>query len=87
MELKTTLISKDSIALLCWRNGNAQSQDGVFEENVLELYYVVGVLFISGVETLDVNTTGRPQTDTISGIFVFGLLYIYISAYYLLSLY
>ena len=23
MELKTTLISEDSIALLCWRNGNA----------------------------------------------------------------
>ena len=86
MELKTTLISEDSIALLCQRNGNAQSQDGVFEENVLELYFVAGVLFISEVETLDVNTTGRPQTDTISGIFVLDY-YIYISAYYLLSLY
>jgi len=58
----------------------------VFEENVLELYFVAGVLFISEVETLDVNTTGRPQTDTISGIFVLDY-YIYISAYYLLSLY
>ena len=58
----------------------------MFEENVLELYFVAGVLFISEVETLDVNTTGRPQTDTISGIFVLDY-YIYISAYYLLSLY
>ena len=58
----------------------------MFEENVLELYFVAGVLFISEVETLDVNTIGRPQTDTISGIFVLDY-YIYISAYYLLSLY
>ena len=60
--------------------------DGVFEENVLELYFVASVLFISEVGTLDVNTTGCPQTDTISGIFVLDN-YIYISAYYLLSLY
>ena len=58
----------------------------MFEENRLELYFVAGVLFISEVGTLDVNTTGRPQTDTISGIFVLDY-YIYISAYYLLSLY
>ena len=58
----------------------------MFEENVLELYFVAGVLFISEVETLDVNTTGHPQTDTISGIFVLDY-YIYISVYYLLSLY
>ena len=50
----------------------------MFEENVLELYFVAGVLFISEVEPLDVNTTGRPQTDTISGNF-FVLLYIYFS--------
>ena len=58
----------------------------MLEENLLELYFVPGVLFISGVEPLDVNTTRRPQTDTISGIFVLDY-YIYISAYYLLSLY
>ena len=51
----------------------------MFEENVLELYFVAGVLFISEVETLDVNTTGRPQTDTISGIFVLDYYYIYFS--------
>ena len=58
----------------------------MLEENELKLYDIAGVLFISEVEPLDVNTTGRPQTDTISGIFVLDY-YIYISAYYLLSLY
>ena len=68
------------------RTGNAFSRDGVLEENVLKLYYIAGVLFISEVEPLDVNTTGRLQTDSISGIYVLDY-YIYISAYYLLSLY
>ena len=55
----------------------------MLEENVLELYFVAGVLFISEVEPLDVNTTGRPQTSTISGIFVLDILYIFQA--YLLS--
>ena len=60
----------------------------MFEENVLELYFVAGVLFISEVETLDVNTTGRPQTDTISGIFVLDYyIYIYIFQRIILFLY
>ena len=58
----------------------------MYEENVLELYFVAGILFISEVGTLDVNTTGHPQPDTISGIFALDY-YIYISTYYILSLY
>ena len=54
--------------------------DGVLEENLLELYFVAGVLFISEVGPLDVNTTRRPQTDTISSIFVLDY-YIYIYIY------
>ena len=59
--------------------------DGVLEENLLELYFVAGVLFISEVEPLDVNITRRPQTDAISGIFVLDY-YIYISIYIYLSI-
>ena len=62
----------------------------MLEENVLELYFVAGVFSFLKFEPLDVNTTGRPQTDTISGIFVLDnyiYIYIYISAYYLLYLY
>ena len=51
----------------------------MLEESLLELYFVAGVLFISGVEPLDVNTTRRPQTDTISGIFVLDYYYIYLN--------
>ena len=52
----------------------------MLEENVLKLYYIAGVLFISEVGTLDVNTTGRPQTGTMFGIFVLDY-YIYIYTY------
>ena len=83
MELKTILISEDSIALLCWRNGNTQYLDGVLEENILEIYFCGWCYFIPEVESLDVNTTGHLQTDTITGIFVLDILYT--SASYLLS--
>ena len=51
----------------------------MFEEKRTRNILCCWCYFIPEVEPLDVNTTGHLQTDTITGIFVLDILYIYIS--------
>ena len=48
----------------------AREEDEVCEGNSFGIYFITGVLFISKVGSLGVKTTGHPQSDTTSGIFV-----------------
>ena len=57
--------------------------DGVFEENILEIYFVAGVVSFLKLNLWMWDTTGHLQTDIITGIIVLDILYI--STSYLLS--
>ena len=51
--------------------------DGVFEENILEIYFVAGVVSFLKLNIWMWDTTEHLQIDIITGIIVLDILYIF----------